>query len=125
MTFDEWWKSRGKDVTPVHTTEASLWAAERRGAKLAWDGAMASVQNETQVLTCVYCGHQYPPGTPASNHTSLSSHIRVCEKHPLAEALRVLKEVVEATDANDGGDLRSNRQHAAFTAAKKLLEGVQ
>lgn len=37
---------------------------------------------EQRVLTCVYCGHAYPPGTPASNHEALTTHIMGCEKHP-------------------------------------------
>lgn len=35
------------------------------------------------VLTCVYCGHEYPPGTPAANDDALTAHIAVCEKHPM------------------------------------------
>lgn len=34
-------------------------------------------------LTCVYCGHEYPPGTPAANDEALTAHIAMCEKHPL------------------------------------------
>ncbi len=47
-------------------------------------------QRETQVLTCAYCGHAYPPGTPASQADQLSAHIRVCEKHPMRELEREL-----------------------------------
>lgn len=45
-----------------------------------------------RVLTCVYCGHEYPAGTPASvcgtpasgeQVQVLTDHIRVCEKHPM------------------------------------------
>jgi len=42
--------------------------------------------SDSTVLTCVYCGHQYPDGTPAAKHQLLSDHIKVCEKHPLREA---------------------------------------
>lgn len=40
------------------------------------------------VLTCVYCGMEYPAGTPASGSDveALTKHIKVCEKHPLREA---------------------------------------
>jgi len=34
-------------------------------------------------LTCVYCGHEYPEGTPPHGAQILTDHIRVCEKHPL------------------------------------------
>lgn len=38
------------------------------------------------IYTCVYCGHQYPDGTPAAKHELLTDHIKICEKHPLREA---------------------------------------
>jgi hypothetical protein len=41
-----------------------------------------------RVLTCIYCGHAYPPGTPAHGTPVLTAHIEECEKHPL-RALRV------------------------------------
>jgi len=37
----------------------------------------------SSVVTCVYCGHEYPDGTPASQHERLTAHIRVCDKHPM------------------------------------------
>lgn len=42
-------------------------------------------QQATQSLTCAYCGHEYPPGTPPSQAEALSAHIRVCAKHPMRE----------------------------------------
>lgn len=36
-----------------------------------------------RVLTCVYCGHEYPQDTPAWGHQVLTEHIKVCEKHPM------------------------------------------
>lgn len=35
------------------------------------------------VLTCVYCGHTYPPGTLAAMHPLLTAHVERCEKHPM------------------------------------------
>ncbi len=63
--------------------------------------AMAQViaevhSRETQILTCVYCGHAYPPGTPASQHEALTAHIKVCEKHPLGVVRRALVGLVGA-----------------------------
>ncbi len=34
-------------------------------------------------LTCVYCGHAYPEGTPPHGAQVLTDHIKVCEKHPM------------------------------------------
>jgi hypothetical protein len=39
-----------------------------------------------RVLTCVYCGQEYPQGTPASGSQVLTDHIKICPKHPLRKA---------------------------------------
>lgn len=36
-----------------------------------------------RIVTCVYCGHEYPDGTPTSQDEKLTEHIKVCEKHPM------------------------------------------
>ena len=38
------------------------------------------------ILTCVYCGHQYPEGTPPHGDKLLTDHIKICKKHPLRKA---------------------------------------
>jgi hypothetical protein len=43
---------------------------------------------ERRVLTCAFCGAEYPPGTPESNHAALTAHVRVCPKHPMREVER-------------------------------------
>lgn len=37
----------------------------------------------SRILTCVYCGHEYPQNTPAHGDKVLTEHIAVCEKHPM------------------------------------------
>lgn len=44
--------------------------------------------NPHRVVTCIYCGKEYPGGTPASQDQRLTQHIKVCEKHPLRNAER-------------------------------------
>lgn len=39
-----------------------------------------------RILTCVYCGHEYPQATPAAGHQVLTDHIRTCQKHPMRHA---------------------------------------
>lgn len=64
---------------------------------------------ENTVLTCVYCGHQYPDGTPAAKHKLLTDHIRACEKHPLRDAEqkieRLRKALVGLIGAETAGEL--------------------
>lgn len=42
------------------------------------------------VLTCVYCGHAYPQGTPPHGAKVLTDHIKVCAKHPMGVVRRAL-----------------------------------
>ena len=39
-----------------------------------------------RILTCVYCGHEYPQDTPAYGSQVLTEHIKVCESHPMRKA---------------------------------------
>ncbi len=39
-----------------------------------------------RTLTCVYCGHAYPPGSPTHGADVLTAHVKVCEKHPMRAA---------------------------------------
>ena len=41
---------------------------------------------ENRIITCVYCGLEYPKQTPTSGAKILKEHIRVCKKHPMREA---------------------------------------
>ena len=64
--------------------EARKWAVETVAAVTA-----------ARIVTCVYCGLEYPGGTPASQDAALTCHIRVCEKHPLRAAEQKIKEQAE------------------------------
>jgi hypothetical protein len=48
-------------------------------------GAVDSSDLLGRVLTCVYCGKEYPQGTPAWGSQVLTDHIKVCEKHPMRQ----------------------------------------
>jgi hypothetical protein len=66
------------------------------------DKIAVELQNKSQTLTCVYCGHEYPPGTPSSNHEALTQHIAVCDKHPMKEVVvrnNLLERVIRACTA--------------------------
>ncbi|SDF23385.1 DHH family phosphoesterase [Phytopseudomonas seleniipraecipitans] len=51
---------------------------------------------EIRVLTCVYCAHEYPQGTPAAGDQVLTDHIRQCPKHPMREAEQTILQLREA-----------------------------
>lgn len=78
----------------------------------------------SNVLTCVYCGHQYPDGTPAAKHEALTEHIQTCEAHPLAAMTRRHARLREALFRIAGVPQAASRdeQHAYLDAVKVELE---
>lgn len=56
-----------------------------------------------RVLTCVFCGQAYPPGTPAAQHQALYRHVIECPKHPLARAMLALRCYAAGPQCGDGG----------------------
>jgi len=59
------------------------------------------LQKETQTLTCVYCGMEYPPGSPTHGANVLTNHIKVCEKHPMFKMRKALIGLVGAESINE------------------------
>jgi len=46
-------------------------------------------------VTCVFCGHEYPTGTPRTQAKLLAEHVADCPKHPAA----AFKRRAEAAEA--------------------------
>ena len=59
-------------------------ARKKEQEALEWVRRLTS---ESRVLTCVYCGHEYPPGSPSHGAEVLTEHIKSCEKHPMRTVL--------------------------------------
>lgn len=49
-----------------------------------------------RVLTCVYCGMQYPQDTPAWGSDVLTEHIKICPKHPMRQAEATIEKLRSA-----------------------------
>ena len=63
--------------------------ADRDEARRFGEDAAAkynSLISSGPTLTCAFCGEAFPPGTPASQHEALTSHVGKCEKHPMRKA---------------------------------------
>ena len=43
-------------------------------------------EKKGRILTCVYCGQEYPQGSPSWGDKVLTDHIKVCPKHPMRQA---------------------------------------
>jgi hypothetical protein len=77
----------GEDRAEIEAHAADVWALlaayEAQEEEL---GRLIEAVNAKNVLTCVYCGTAYPPGSPRHGSSVLTAHIMVCPKHPLREA---------------------------------------
>ena len=51
----------------------------------------ADVKKQTPVISCAYCGKEYPEGTPTAQGTALYKHITTCDKHPLKRYIGFVK----------------------------------
>jgi hypothetical protein len=88
--FDEYEADVSAEVRLSDSLRAELLAmtAERDEAR-DWLRRMSAAR----VLTCAFCGEEYPPGTPTNNHEALTAHVRACAKHPLRADLAAEVEV--------------------------------
>ena len=59
-----------------------------------------------RVLTCVYCGHEYPQETPAHGEKVLTDHIEVCEKHPMRAVIEQRDKLRSALSGMIGGSTK-------------------
>jgi hypothetical protein len=41
------------------------------------------VLHDREHVTCAFCGHVYPRGTPRHGDGALAGHIKVCPEHPM------------------------------------------
>lgn len=77
MQIDEAYKIlRGLMQSIPESSVRALFGA--RGAE-----AIKLIVGWTRVVTCVYCGHEFPEGTPTSQDAALTEHIRGCVSHPM------------------------------------------
>lgn len=67
-----------------------------------------------QYVNCVYCGHQYGPGTVEVPADALRRHVANCPEHPLAQLVETCKVVI--------GDLDMKSQAGGtLTASEKMI----
>lgn len=52
-----------------------------------------------RILTCVYCGYEYPAGTPPHGNELLTAHIAVCDKHPMKAVIEDRDRLLAACQA--------------------------
>lgn len=77
----------------------------------------------TNTLTCVYCGHQYPEGTPPHGAQILTDHIKVCEKHPMRKLELDCAKLRKALAGLVGAETKEELE--AMEAAIRLMPGIE
>lgn len=107
-SFADWWREYGMEVfgdTVAGEVAALIWAYAVT-PRAQWPTDQQDEQRrqaaEARVLTCAFCGHQYPPGTPPSKHEALTEHIRVCPEHPIGKELRAALAALAALQGEKG-----------------------
>lgn len=96
--------------------------AERDDAR-EW---VRTITTAERTLTCVYCGHAYPPGTPAHGSDTLTAHISTCEKHPmrlLEERIAELESMTPSTFEYLAISRALEKHRTVMKAAKHLKIG--
>lgn len=74
------------------------------------------------MLTCVYCGMEYPEGTPPSGPevATLTEHIKSCDKHPMAKLKSALIGLVGASTKEDLEAMELAMRSAPIPEADKV-----
>lgn len=57
---------------------------------------------DSTIITCVYCGHEYPIGTPTAKAKLLTEHIAQCSKHPMSALIRMTEDLNTHPEGYDG-----------------------
>lgn len=85
----------GLDVSEIAKQYGGGGHRNAAGFKVPFDHELACFSVD-RILTCVYCGHEYPQHTPAAGHQVLTDHIRICAAHPMREAEQVIAKLHSA-----------------------------
>lgn len=74
---------------------------------------------DERILTCVYCGHEYPQDTPSHGEGVLTAHIKTCKSHPMRKAEQDLALLRAALVGLIGAD--SEQELRQMEATMRLL----
>lgn len=66
-------------------------------------------KRDPRILRCAFCDEEYPPGTPATQHEALTTHIWKCTKHPLRVILTKYQKALDFMDSAMGEGSRRGR----------------
>ena len=126
-----------EDTIDALTDRAQKAERERDEARAYGERLYAECAGHARTVTCVWCGHEFPEGTPASQDAALLKHAAECTKHPMAkfreerdEAREELETWAEAWreyrmahDTLGDGSLEAGRKWNRLTQLERGLSG--
>lgn len=79
-----------------------------------------------RVVTCAFCGHSFPDGTPVTQDRRLTDHVMVCPKHPMrqteADNARLREALEEALEPGVFGEWSRCPDPRIDDSLRKLCE---
>lgn len=84
-----------------------------------------AIQNNSRALTCVWCGHVYPPDTPKSNHELLFEHVFECTEHPAAKVVKVVTQFLEDEYCYDAAETKAPEDIAVNEMLDRLKAAIE
>jgi hypothetical protein len=84
---------------------------------------MKKPEPDKSVVTCVYCGHQYPEGTPTAKHDLLTAHIKACEKHPMRGAEARIEKLRKALVGLVGAETKEELE--VMLSTTRVMPGIE
>jgi hypothetical protein len=76
----------------------------------------------SEVLSCAFCGEEYPPGTPSSQDELLTAHIFRCPVHPLRRRLATMIRIIARWEKAPNAALKRAERTAMVNKAKRYAE---
>lgn len=74
-------------ITRDEPSVGEVATMQRRLEWFAAQGSSITGAGSARILTCVYCGHEYPQDTPAAGDQVLTDHIAQCASHPMRSVI--------------------------------------
>lgn len=102
---------------------AKIRAKQEAKNALHFDTPLPGGAASARVLTCVYCGHEYPQDTPTHGDRVLTEHIAKCAKHPMRQAQATIERLRAALVAFVG--VSETQQLREFEAVLRAHPGSE
>jgi len=80
------------------------------------------MNDQGRILTCVYCGMEYPQDTPAWGDKVLTDHIKICPKHPMRKLEEKLNSIVSGIFDIEIAEEMANESPAHYEITMSIIK---